>query len=131
MEIKILMFLFILLFIIITQFVRFCAKSLLYIILNFILFDLIKHFAISCSGKATKLIHNLFGKMLKTTFKNLNSFKAPLNRLALFSHVSHGMRSYLYDTMISILQIGNISLFYIWSLFYNENWSSLIYLILG
>ena len=40
--------------------------------------------------------------MLKTTFKNLNSFKAPLNQLVPFSHVSHGMRSYLYDSMISI-----------------------------
>ena len=77
------------------------------------MFDLLKHFSISCSWKATKITHNLFGKMLKTTFKNLNSFKVPLNRLAPFSHVSQGMRSYLYDSVISILQICKISLFYI------------------
>lgn len=46
--------LFLLLFIIITQFLRLCAEFSRYN-LNFVLFDLVKHFAISVSGRATKI----------------------------------------------------------------------------
>lgn len=86
------------------------------IYLNSILFDLIKHFAISYFGKATKC--KSAWEVVETVFKNLIPFKPPFHQyfLSFISAMENGKMDRA-DNIISILQrkLGFIN-YFIWFL---------------